>query len=360
MSAGDIITYIMLVFAVIGGIDRAIGCKFGPGKTFEKGFDTMGALVLAMVGLMAVTPLISQYLAPVLEPFFNAIGIDPAVIAGTFLINDSGGWPLALALTQDPLLGKFFGSVVAAIMGCTIVGIFPMCFMLLPKEKFPLAAKGLTIGFITIPIGCFVGGLCLGVPIGRLLINILPQILFSGLFILGLSFCEKITIKIVTVFGRIMTALITLALLASVVIKVIKVDTPLLVPFDECITVIGSIAIFLCGAFTLLYFLELLLKKPLGRLSKQLGLDEQSLLGLLTTSVSAIPCFAMTKEMSDRGVIVNIAFMVPAAYALGDHLAFQAAVDTTTVVPTIVGKLVGGALAIVLALLLTRPKKEAA
>lgn len=59
-------------------------------------------------------------------------------------------------------------------------------------------------------------------------------------------------------------------------------------------------------------------------------------------------------------VIVNIAFMVPAAYTLGDHLAFQAAVDTTTVVPTIVGKLKGGALAIVLALLLTRPKKEAA
>ncbi len=360
MSAGDIITYIMLIFAVIGGLDRAFGCKLGPGKTFEKGFETMGALVLAMVGLMAVTPLISEYLAPVLSPFFHSIGIDPAVIAGTFLINDSGGWFLAESLAQNPLLGKFYGSVVAAIMGCTIVGIFPMCFMLLPKEKQPLAAKGLTIGFITIPAGCFVGGVCLGVPMGSLLINILPQVLFSGLFILGLRFCEKFTIKLVTIFGYIMTALITLALTASVIMKVVKVNTDLLTPFDECITIIGSIAIFLCGAFTLLYFLELVLKKPLAKLSKAMGLDEQSLLGLLTTSVSAIPCFTMTKDMSDRGVIVNVAFMVPAAYALGDHLAFQAAVDTTTVVPTIAGKLTAGVLAIILALALTKPKKEAA
>lgn len=354
MPVGDIITYVMLVFAMIGGIDRAFGCKFGPGKYFERGFESMGALVLAMVGLMTAAPLISQYLAPVLTPFFDAIGVDPSVIAGTFLINDSGGWALAQALAQDELLGKFFGSVVAAIMGCTIVGAFPMCFMLMPKEKYPLAAKGLTIGFITIPVGCFIGGLCYAIPIGRLLINILPQILLSAVFILGLTFCEKITVKAVTVFGYIMTALVTLGLLASMAIKVIKIDTPLFVPFDECVTVIGSIAVFLCGAFTLLYFLERLFGKAFAKLGVMLGLDDQSFLGLLTTSVNAIPMFAMTEKMSDRGVIVNIAFMVSASYALGDHLAFQAAVDTTTVVPTIVGKLAGGVLAIILALSLTR------
>ena len=45
MSIGDIITYIMLFFALIGAADRAIGCKFGPGKSFEKGFEATGALL---------------------------------------------------------------------------------------------------------------------------------------------------------------------------------------------------------------------------------------------------------------------------------------------------------------------------
>ena len=358
MSVGEIITYIMLAFAVLGGLDRAFGSRLGLGKAFERGFESMGALVLAMVGLMAAAPLIAQYLAPVLSPFFQAIGIDPSVVAGSLLINDSGGWALAQELAQDSLLGKFFGSVVAAIMGCTIVGAFPMCFMLMPKEKYPLVAKGMTIGFITIPVGCFVGGLCFGISLGTLLLNILPMILFSGLFILGLTFCEKLTLKIVTIMGYIITAVVTLALLISMVLKVTGKEFAGFVPFDECIVIIGSIAIFICGAFTLLQIVEKLFGKGLSRLGKRMGLDDHAFLGLLTTAVNAIPMFAMTKKMSDRGIIVNIAFMVPASYALGDHLAFQAAVDTTTVVPTIAGKLVGGVLAVLLALLLTKPKKR--
>lgn len=357
MSVGDIITYIMLVFAVIGGIDRAIGSKFGPGQAFERGFGSMGALVLAMVGPMAAAPLISAYLAPVLTPVFRALGMDPSIVAGMLLPCDAGGWPLATALAQDELLGKFSGSVVAAIMGNTITGSLPACFLLTPREKRPLIAKGITIGFITIPFGCFIGGLCYGLPLGKLLLNILPQLVLSVVFILGLTFFEKQTVKTVTVFGNALTVLVTLGLVATMVIKVLKLEVPNLVTFDECIIVIGSIAVFLSGAFTLLYFVERIFKKPLAALGKRLGLEEQSVLGLITTAVNAIPTYTMTGDMSDRGVIVNIAFLIPASYALGDHLAFQAAVDTATVVPMIVGKLLGGVLAVALALFLTGQKK---
>ena len=358
MSIGEIITYIMLFFAVIAGIDRAFGSKLGLGKAFERGFESMGALILAMVGPMAAAPLIAKYLAPVLTPFFSSLGIDPSAPAGLLLPNDSGGWVLANALSKDELIGKFIGSTVAAIMGCTITVSLPMCFMLTQKEKRPLVAKGLTIGFITIPFGCFIGGLLFKIPLLSLILNILPQIVFSLIFILGLKFCEKITIKAVTIFGYILTALVTLFLIAAMVIKVMGLNIPDMVSFDECITVIGSIAIFLCGAFAIISLIEKFFSKPLARFGKKIGLDEQSVLGLLTNLVNSLPMLEMTKKMNDRGVIVNLAFMVPAAYALGDHLAFQAAVDTATVIPTLIGKLAAGILAIVLALLLTKEKGE--
>ena len=67
--------------------------------------------------------------------------------------------------------------------------------------------------------------------------------------------------------------------------------------------------------------------------------------------------FGMTKEMNDRGVVVNIAYLVPASFILGDHLAFQLTVDPTTALPFLAGKLAGGAAAVALAMLLTRPRK---
>lgn len=358
MSIGDIITYIMLAFALVGAADRAIGCKFGPGKSFEKGFEAMGPLILAMVGPMTLSPLISKYLAPVLTPVCEAIGIDPSITAGLFLANDSGCWSLAVSLANDELVGKFVGSVVGSIMGSTVMFAFPMSFALTKKEKRPLAAKGLTVGLITVPVGCFVGGLCFGLKLGVLLINLLPLIVFAGLFIVGLKFFESITVKVVTAIGYAITAVFTSALAVAVVIKVLGIKTELFGSFDDAVVVIGGIAVFLCGAFTLLFFLQKIFGKYFDRIGKKFGMDECSVMGLLTTAVNAVPMFGMTDEMNDRGVVVNIAFLVPASFMIGDHLAFQAAVDTSTVVPLLAAKLSGGILAAVLAMMITRKEKK--
>ena len=123
MDFGQIITCIMLVFALIGAADRCLGCRFGPGKSFEEGFSTMGPLVLAMVGINTVVPLISKYLSPVLAPMCASVGLDPSFVAGILLANDCGGWPLALALGQDELIAKFMGSIFGSVMGCTLCAV---------------------------------------------------------------------------------------------------------------------------------------------------------------------------------------------------------------------------------------------
>ena len=358
MDFGQIITYVMLFFALIGAVDRCLGCKFGPGKTFEQGFETMGSLALAMIGLNTVAPLISAYVSPVLTPLCQAVGIDPSFIAGLLLANDCGGWPLALALGQDELVAKFMGSIVGSIMGCTVTFTIPFCFSATAQEKRGSIAKGLIIGLISVPVGCFAGGLFMGINLISLILNLLPLIILSLVFIAGLKFAEKITVKIVTVFGYIITAVITVSLAIAMVIKVMGIDVPLLTPFDESLLVIGSIAIVLCGAFTMLFFVNKLFGKSFGKIGKKLGVNETSVMGIITTAVNSIPTFGMMKDMDDRGVIINTAFAVAGSFMLGDHLAYVASTDASISLPLILGKLFGGALAIILALFMTKDKTE--
>ena len=103
MSINEIIVYLMVIFMVLGAADRIVGNRFGLGEKFEEGITAMGSLALAMIGIICLAPVLADVLRPVVVPFYQFLGADPAMFAGTILANDMGGAPLAkeLALTEQ-------------------------------------------------------------------------------------------------------------------------------------------------------------------------------------------------------------------------------------------------------------------
>ncbi len=134
MSINEIIIYVMVVFMVLGAIDKCIGNKFGLGEQFEEGIMAMGSLAVAMVGVICLAPVLADVLRPIVVPVFNILGADPAMFAGSLLANDMGGAPLALELAKDPNAGLFGGLIVGAMMGPTIVFIIPVALGIIEKK----------------------------------------------------------------------------------------------------------------------------------------------------------------------------------------------------------------------------------
>ena len=85
MGINEIIVYIMVVFAVLGALDRILGNRFGLGEKFEEGIMAIGALSISMVGIIALAPVIADILEPVIVPVFGWLGADPAMFAGSIL-----------------------------------------------------------------------------------------------------------------------------------------------------------------------------------------------------------------------------------------------------------------------------------
>lgn len=54
-------------------------------------------------------------------------------------------------------------------------------------------------------------------------------------------------------------------------------------------------------------------------------------------------------KMTNKGIVINMAFVVPAGYAIGDHLGFTAGFERSFVFPLVVGKISGGILAVMIA-----------
>ena len=78
-------------------------------------------------------------------------------------------------------------------------------------------------------------------------------------------------------------------------------------------------------------------------------MNDSSVLGFITTHANSIPMFSMMKDMDKKGRIMNMTFAVSAGFALGDHLAFTLSFDGKYAIPLMIGKLVGGVFATVLA-----------
>ena len=131
---------------------------------------------------------------------------------------------------------------------------------------------------------------------------------------------------------------------------------PGLAPIEDGFLTVGAIAIVLAGAFPLVFVITKLLRKPLLRLGKLLGIGDTAAAGLVATLANSIATFGLVKDMDNRGKVVNIAFAVSAAFVFGDHLGFTAGFAPTMLPAMIIGKLAGGVSAVAVALWLTRKK----
>ncbi len=355
MSFYEILIWIMAAFAVLGALDRIFGNRLGLGKQFEEGILAMGALALAMIGIIALAPVLAKLLQPVIGPVYRFLGADPAMFAGTILANDMGGGPLAYELTDDPRAAALGGVITGSMLGATVVFIIPVAMGILREEDRPALAKGVLAGVVTIPVGVLVGGLVAGFPLMMVLRNLIPIALIALIIALGLWRAEKAMIRGFGWFGKGVIALITVGLAAAIVEELTGFAVfPGMAPISDGFHTVGEIAIVLAGAFPLVALLTKVLKKPLARLGKLLGINESAAAGLIASLANAIATFGLVKDMDHRGKVLNIAFAVSAAFVFGDHLGFTAGFAPEYLPAVIAAKLVGGVSAAAVALLLTR------
>ena len=349
----NVISMVLLAFAVLGGIDRIIGNRFGLGKEFERGFMLLGNMALSMIGMIVISPLIADLLAPCFDWFYNVLHIDPSVIPASVFANDMGGASLSAEVARDKDLGMFNALVVSSVMGCTISFSIPYGLGVVKKEHHKDMFLGMLCGIATIPLGCFVSGLSLGIPVLSVLLNLLPIILLSGIVACGLILAPAATIKAFSALGIIMKTAITLGLLVGMFqsltgIVLIKGLADIKEGADICF----NAAVVLAGAFPFMAVVSRVLNKPITKFGQLLGINAQSAMGLVSTTVTNSTTFEMLNGMERNGIVLNSAFLVSAAFTLGSHLAFTMAFDAGYVLPMILAKLLSGVTSIPLALLI--------
>lgn len=351
----NILTYIILIFSLLGALDRIFNNRFGLGKEFEKGFILFGTMALSMIGMITIAPFIADILKPLFDFVSNVLHIDSSIIPASLFANDMGGASLAVEVADNELIGLFNALVVSSMMGCTISFTIPVALGMVDKKQHKELLLGLLCGITTIPVGCLVAGLICKIPFISLVIDLIPLVLFSAIIVFGLVRFPDICVKIFSGFGYFIKVIITIGLALGIIrflsgFEVIKgLET-----IEEGARICLNASIVMTGAFPLMFVVSKALSKPIKKLSGRIGINEISAVGFISSLATSMTTFGMMDEMDKKGVMMNSAFAVSAAFTFAGHLAFTMAFDSSFIVPVIAGKLVSGVLAVILSAIISK------
>ncbi|KNF08374.1 ethanolamine utilization protein [Gottschalkia purinilytica] len=351
----QVILGIILLFSILGAMDKIYGNKFGLGAKFEEGFMSMGNLALAIIGIYSLSPVIANVLSYAIGPLFKNIGIDSSILSASILACDMGGYISSMKLAQSKEIGLFSGVILSSMLGTTVIFTIPVGVGIIKKEDHSYFAKGILAGIITIPLGSIVGGYLLGISFKSLILNALPVIMISVLLAIGLTKYPEKIINLFSILSRGVTAISMFGLVLSMIdvitgIKILKG----MGSFTEGLKVVGSVVIVLSGAYPMIYFVSRFFGNTISKLGRRIGIGEKAIMGLMVSLANNIPMFFMFKEMNSREKVLCSAFIVSGAFTFGGQLGFISGVEKTAIVPFIIAKLAGGLSALILAFILTR------
>lgn len=347
MSLYDILTYAAIFGMVIGGIDLILNNRFGVGVYFKDALLLIGDFCVAALGLLVITPALAQAISP-FASIVTKLGIDPAFIASVFAA-DVGGYTLAVNLAVDPEMGKFFGSIVCAMLGAGLIGL-PIARGIISREDDPFFMRGMLIGIISVPFGSLAGGLIAGFRAGTVLVNSIPVFVISALLAFGLWKIPEKMIRGCMFFSRVLEIGAVVGLVVGAISQLLGVELlPGMMPIYDALGILFSMVIILIGMYPLLRLILRSLDKPLVRLADATHLRTASLFGILITSVNCFPAFKMYGEMDDRGKVLVSAWAVPMVATFGDLAAFTAAVEPGMLLPVISAKVISGVVCLAIA-----------
>lgn len=358
MEVGQIVLAVMAIGAVAGGVDLLFGNRLGLGERFEEAFRLLGPIGLGMAGILCLAPVLAKLLGWVVAPGMSTIGLDPGLLGGLLAV-DMGGYPLAMELAEDPGIGKLAGILLSSTFGCTLVFTLPVGLRILKDEDRPLFIQGTLLGLGAMALVLLPGAMAMGIPPLRGFGQLLPVLLLCGL--LGWAMVKRPRMA-AKVLGRLASGIRILSV-AGLTLGAAEYLTPWqllpgMTPLEEAMEVVCSIGIVMLGSMPFAELLRRALTVPFRWIGARTGMNSQSYASLLVGMVSVTPALAAIPRMDPRGKVVVSAFLVCAGSCFAAHLGYTVGVQPELTGVLLGVKLLGGLLAILLALFATGKGKK--
>ena len=335
---------IMLVFAGIGFIDKAIGGKWGLAGQFEQGLYTMGVMVIPIVSICTVgTEFIRRHTDQVMA-LSDHLFFDPSMIIGAILAPDMGGYFISREIAATPQLLVLSGVVLGTLLGQAITFQMPVFMASIQKQDYPFMFRGFIVGIIMIPIGLIAAELMIRMPIGLFMRQFLPILAICLVLALCLWKVPEGTTKFFAGFAKLVNWMFYLMFAIAVIgIFIPRFAYASFDSVEEAVIIVFKSAIIIAGSLVMSELILKFFRKQINAAASRMGINDTAAVSLLMTCATSLAVMPLFSRMDDKGKEVVAAFSLSGSFVIGGSLAFVSNVtDGYTVLIFVVTKLICG------------------
>ena len=335
---------IMLVFAGIGFIDKALGGRWGLADQFEKGLYTMGVMVIPIVSICTVgTEFIRRHTDQVMA-LSDHLFFDPSMIIGAILAPDMGGYFISREIAATPELLVLSGVVLGTLLGQAITFQMPVFMASIEKEDYPFMFRGFIVGIIMIPVGLIAAELMIRMPVGLFARQFLPILIICLVLALCLWKVPEGTTKFFAVFAKIVNWMFYLMFAIAVIgIFIPRLAYASFDSVEEAVIIVFKSAIIIAGSLVMSELILKFFRRQINSVAEKIGINDTAAVSLLMTCATSLAVMPLFGRMNDKGKEVVAAFSLSGSFVIGGSLAFVSNVtDGYTVLIFVVTKLLCG------------------
>ena len=342
----NVFVAIMLIFAAVGFLDKALGGRWGLSDQFDRGLHTMGAMAIPIISVCSVGTEFVQRHADTVGAWSQTLFFDPSMIIGAILAPDMGGFFICREITSDPQLLVLSGVVLGTLLGQAITFQLPVFMASVDKADHPGIFRGFIVGMIMVPAGFLASELMIRMPAGMFLRQFLPVFVLCLIIAAGLHWLPRGTAKVFAVFARIVNWLFYLMFAVCVIGCFLpQLSYASLQSVEEAAVIIFKNAIVIAGALVMSELILKFFRRGIQRIAARIGINEVSAVSMLLTCATSLAVLPLYPRMDPKGKQMVAAFSLSGSFLIGGSLAFVSNVsDGFTVAVFIVSKLVCGIL----------------
>ena len=342
----NVFVAIMLIFAAAGFADKALGSRWGLSESFDRGLGIMPTMVIPVMSICTVGSEFIKRHTDAIAGLSDGLFFDPTTIIGAVLPPDFGGFFIVRGMTDSPELLVFNGVILGTLLGQAISFQLPVFMAATDREDHPHIFRGFIVAIAIVPVGMLAGALCIRMPFGLFLRQLLPVLILCLIIAAGLYFAPSQTARIFAVFAK----LVNWLFYALFAMAVIGIFIPSLAyagqdSVQEALLIIFKCAVVAAGALVMSELILKVFRRQIQKISARIGINEVSAVSLLMTCATSLAILPLYPRMDPKGKQIVSAFSLSGAYMFGGSMAFVSNVtDGFTVAVFVFVKILCGVL----------------
>ena len=378
----NVIIWIMMICAVLGLIGYIRNPNTGVGREFSTALSYMGTVFVPFAGMLSAMPYLTKGILFLFSGLFEKIGADVSLVGGIITGPDMGGWQLTESLSSSPenwMMGIFLCYLAGPIIAYTM----PIGFSMLDKRDFKYYGLGTMAGILSIPFGVIIMTLItkvgninvrpdisndapsnyvLNFDWAQIFINMVPIVVFCIALAVLLKLFMDVMIKIFLVLGRIVEIGVRVVLVLAIIEYFTGFFTAIFggkwlfdpVMADEldqfrAIELTGYVVMMMVGAFPMVYLLKKYLAKASASIGSKIGFSSNGIIGIISSWAEMVIVFSFYNRIRPVDKVMVTAYGVCGSWMLASHLSITVTFQPNLVAVIMIGKLLAGLIAILLA-----------